>query len=76
MAATGLQGSSVEVSRCRAEKAIRCREAETERIVKFCKDCVGRQKAASMYISGTPGVGKTLTIYSAQRIFRAWHSEV
>ena len=72
MAAIGLQGgdSSADLG------PISCREAETTKVVSFCKQCVMKGRAASMYISGTPGVGKTLTIHSAQRVFNAWHREV
>eukprot|EP01052_Picozoa_sp_SAG31_P054644 SAG31_NODE_14665_length_793_cov_1.786744_1_plen_94_part_10 len=71
MAAIGLQGGDTSTD-C---APVHCREDETAKLVAFCQQCALSRTAASMYISGTPGVGKTLTIHSAQRILRAWHRE-
>jgi Cdc6-like AAA superfamily ATPase len=63
------------------------REREVEEILGFCKQCVtgggggrGGPSASggrgvhggSLYISGAPGVGKTLTIHTVQRLLASW----
>jgi len=52
--------------------AIVGREEQLERMLKFCKKCITAEKACTMYISGAPGVGKTLTMQIMHKMLKGW----
>lgn len=59
-----------------APKSAVCRENEQNTIMDFCKKCVKQEKPGSMYISGCPGTGKSLSIELLREILVNWADEV
>ncbi len=77
MAATGLNPTDhVRAARKGEEIGVVGREKQLEQMLNFCKKCVQGAKGGSMYISGAPGVGKTLTMHTMQRILKRWQFSV
>ncbi|XP_073146377.1 cell division control protein 6 homolog B-like [Henckelia pumila] len=58
-----------------APKIAVCRENEQSMILDFCKKCVKQEKAGSMYISGCPGTGKSLSVEIIKEILVDWTNE-
>ncbi|KZV25681.1 cell division control protein 6 [Dorcoceras hygrometricum] len=58
-----------------APKSVVCRENEQNMILDFCKKCVKQEKAGSMYISGSPGTGKSLSVETIKEILVNWANE-
>ncbi|CAA7026333.1 unnamed protein product [Microthlaspi erraticum] len=46
----------------KAPSTIVCREGEQRSVFEFVKGCIEQQKAASLYICGCPGTGKSLSM--------------
>jgi cell division control protein 6 len=77
MAATGLNPTDqVRAARPGEEVGVVGREKQMEQMLSFCKKCVNAGKGGSMYISGAPGVGKTLTMHTMQRLLKRWQFTV
>ncbi len=77
MAATGLNPTDqVRAAKKGEEVTVVGREEQLEQMLNFCKKCVQGAKGGSMYISGAPGVGKTLTMHTMQRILKRWQFSV
>ncbi|XP_073058746.1 cell division control protein 6 homolog B-like isoform X3 [Primulina eburnea] len=58
-----------------APKIAVCRENEQSMILDFCKKCVKQEKAGSMYISGCPGTGKSLSVEIVKETLVNWANE-
>ncbi|XP_075519576.1 cell division control protein 6 homolog B-like isoform X1 [Primulina tabacum] len=58
-----------------APKSAVCRENELNTILDFCKKCVKQEKPGSIYISGCPGTGKSLSIELLGQILVNWANE-
>ncbi|VVA32123.1 PREDICTED: cell division [Prunus dulcis] len=54
---------------------VSCREDEHKRVLEFCKACVEQEKAASLYICGCPGTGKSLSIEKVKQALVDWAGE-
>ncbi|KAK7275978.1 hypothetical protein RIF29_17106 [Crotalaria pallida] len=54
---------------------IGCREDEQNMVLDFCKVCVAKEKAGSLYICGCPGTGKSLTMEKVKGLLLNWASE-
>nr|CAD1834726.1 unnamed protein product [Ananas comosus var. bracteatus] len=52
-----------------------CRAEEQKRIFEFCKTCVERERAGSLYVCGCPGTGKTLSIGRVTENVMLWSKE-
>ncbi|KAF5744520.1 cell division control protein 6 [Tripterygium wilfordii] len=52
-----------------------CREDEQRRILEFCKTCIEREKAGSLYICGCPGTGKSLSMEKVKQQVVDWTQE-
>lgn len=59
-----------------AQTNVVCRENEQNRIFDFCKKCVKEEKAASLYVCGCPGTGKTLSMEKVKVMLVDWANEV
>ncbi|XP_071737922.1 cell division control protein 6 homolog B-like [Rutidosis leptorrhynchoides] len=55
-----------------APSTIVCREDEQKRIVEFCKECVEQAQGGSLYISGCPGTGKSLSMENVKGSIAVW----
>ena len=53
-----------------------CRDSELRRVLEFCKACVEKEKAGSLYVCGCPGTGKTLSINKIKDSLVCWADEV
>lgn len=86
LAATGINPLPGQIARLKEGEQAQVvgREQEVADIFDFCKERVtGRQvhrngvlerfHGGTLYISGAPGVGKTLTIHTVQRLLASWH---
>ncbi|KAK4779795.1 hypothetical protein SAY87_015901 [Trapa incisa] len=52
--------------------SIVCREAEQQRVFEFCKGCVQQGKSGSLYLSGCPGTGKSLSVEKVKHDLLEW----
>nr|GMD28123.1 cell division control protein 6 homolog B-like [Ipomoea batatas] len=59
-----------------APSTIMCRDAEQNRVLEFCKQCVEQGKAGSLYVSGCPGTGKSLSIEKVKEALVDWAKKV
>lgn len=59
-----------------APSAIVCREDQQNRILEFCKQCVEREKAGSLYVCGCPGTGKSISMEKVKESLIRWANEV
>ncbi|KAL9687103.1 hypothetical protein QQ045_031499 [Rhodiola kirilowii] len=55
--------------------AVVCREVEQNRILEFCKSCVEKEKAGSLYVCGCPGTGKSLSMEMVKQRLLEWARE-
>ncbi|KAL6840213.1 hypothetical protein ACP4OV_030023 [Aristida adscensionis] len=53
-----------------------CRDDEQMRVLEFCKACVQKEKAGSLYVCGCPGTGKTLSISKVKESLTHWADEM
>lgn len=53
-----------------------CREDEQKRAFDFVKTCMEQEKAASLYICGCPGTGKSLSMEKVKGQLIDWAKEV
>ncbi|KAK7301771.1 hypothetical protein RJT34_12646 [Clitoria ternatea] len=58
-----------------APSTVVCREEEQNVVFEFCKGCVEHQKAGSLYISGCPGTGKSLSMEKVKGCLLNWATE-
>ncbi|KAK7272475.1 hypothetical protein RJT34_29091 [Clitoria ternatea] len=54
---------------------VACREEEQNVVFEFCKGCAEHQKAGSLYISGCPGTGKSLSMEKVKGCLLNWATE-
>ncbi|CAN6443016.1 unnamed protein product [Victoria cruziana] len=52
-----------------------CREEEQEQVFGFCKRCVQQEKSGSLYVSGSPGTGKSLAMEKVKSLASDWAKE-
>ncbi|ONK76820.1 uncharacterized protein A4U43_C02F170 [Asparagus officinalis] len=52
-----------------------CREEEQRKVLDFCKGCIEREKAGSLYVCGCPGTGKTMSIERVKELILVWSKE-
>ncbi|KAI4373411.1 hypothetical protein MLD38_011538 [Melastoma candidum] len=52
-----------------------CREEEQMKVLEFCKECVEKEKAGCVYVSGCPGTGKSLSMSRVGRLLLDWTKE-
>ncbi|XP_029124145.1 cell division control protein 6 homolog [Elaeis guineensis] len=55
---------------------VACREDEQKRILEFCKACIEQEKAGSLYVCGSPGTGKSLSVDKVKDLLAVWSKEV
>ena len=55
---------------------VSCREDEQKRVLEFLKQCIEQEKAASLYVCGCPGTGKSLSIEKVKQALVDWAGEV
>lgn len=53
-----------------------CREDEQMKVLEFCKECIQKEKAGCVYVSGCPGTGKSLSMARVERFLLEWTKEV
>ncbi|XP_023512124.1 cell division control protein 6 homolog B-like [Cucurbita pepo subsp. pepo] len=58
-----------------APTTVMCREDEQSRILNFCKACVEKEKAGSLYVCGCPGTGKSLSMEKVKEQLADWVKE-
>ncbi|CAI7731036.1 unnamed protein product, partial [Closterium sp. NIES-54] len=51
---------------------IRCRDAQRDQIVAFCRDHATTARAGSLYVCGCPGTGKTLMLSQVAKEVSTW----
>ncbi|CAI5965774.1 unnamed protein product [Closterium sp. NIES-64] len=51
---------------------IRCRDAQRDQIVAFCRDHATNGRAGSLYVCGCPGTGKTLMLSQVAKEVATW----
>jgi Cdc6-like AAA superfamily ATPase len=51
-----------------------CRDEERNRVVNFCRDRLQAGVPGSMYVSGVPGTGKSLTLRALEAAASTWGS--
>ncbi|KAL3696305.1 hypothetical protein R1sor_010381 [Riccia sorocarpa] len=56
-------------------ETILCRENEHASVIGFCKSCIVEQRAASIYLCGCPGTGKSLTMEKVRFLSSTWSAE-
>ncbi|KAL9691533.1 hypothetical protein QQ045_011957 [Rhodiola kirilowii] len=56
--------------------AILCREVEQNKILEFCKSCVEKEKAGSLYVCGCPMTGKSLSMEMVKQRLLEWAREI
>ena len=77
LSATGLNPTGkVQAAKEGEDLTVVGRERQMESMLNFGKKCVSAGKGGSMYISGAPGVGKTLTMHTMQRLLKGWQLKV
>ncbi|KAB2616507.1 cell division control protein 6-like protein [Pyrus ussuriensis x Pyrus communis] len=54
---------------------VSCREDEQKRVLEFLKQCIEQEKAASLYVCGCPGTGKSLSIEKVKQALVDWAGE-
>ncbi|KAF3787946.1 Cell division control 6-like protein B [Nymphaea thermarum] len=52
-----------------------CREEEQEQVLGFCKKCIQQEKSGSLYVSGSPGTGKSLVMEKVKCLAADWAKE-
>ncbi|XP_031488456.1 cell division control protein 6 homolog B-like [Nymphaea colorata] len=52
-----------------------CREEEQEQVLGFCKRCIQQEKSGSLYVSGSPGTGKSLVMEKVKCLAADWAKE-
>ncbi|XP_059626955.1 cell division control protein 6 homolog B-like [Cornus florida] len=52
-----------------------CRENEQRRVLEFCKQCIEKEKAGSLYVCGCPGTGKSLSMERVKESLIDWAKE-
>ncbi|XP_024025069.1 cell division control protein 6 homolog B [Morus notabilis] len=55
--------------------AVVCREDEQKKVLEFCKSCIEREKAGSLYVCGCPGTGKSLSMEKVKQLLLDWAQE-
>ncbi|CAI5472369.1 unnamed protein product [Closterium sp. Yama58-4] len=55
---------------------IRCRDAQRDQIVAFCRDHATNGRAGSLYVCGCPGTGKTLMLSQVAKEVSTWTNAV
>lgn len=59
-----------------APSTVVCREDEQRSVFEFVKGCIDQQKAASLYICGCPGTGKSLSMEKVIQQVGDWTKQV
>ena len=62
-----LKSLRTELSLSSVPNRLLCREAQLQSIMGFVQQCFAAAKGAAMYISGSPGLGKSMTVREAYR---------
>ncbi|XP_073114811.1 cell division control protein 6 homolog isoform X2 [Elaeis guineensis] len=55
---------------------VACRKDEQKRILEFCKACIEQEKAGSLYVCGSPGTGKSLSVDKVKDLLAVRSKEV